>query len=71
MQLERILTEAVHGRPAGPTWEVYGTNPRGESFTIGGYRRRFDAADFAAECNGKGGSVKVRKVNPADVLKAR
>jgi hypothetical protein len=58
--VDRVIGEALSGR-RGQRWRVTGTDPRGEAFTITGYRSRHDAADFAAECNGNGGNVVVEK----------
>lgn len=56
------ITAALTGAPRPPKrWAVTGTNVRGEHFTST-YRRRYDAADFAAEVNGNGGDVRVMKV---------
>lgn len=66
--IESTIATALTGGPSkgGPRWAVIGTNHRGETLRRPtgrgldtGYRDRYDATDFAAELNSKGGDVKV------------
>lgn len=70
MPTDNITATLAYALTGGPdrthrVWVVEGTNARGEDF-LTRPRLKYDALDFAAEVNSKGGTAKARRATTAE-----